>query len=44
MVSRARHCIREKGHTFYDELINVYPTIMFFIRSFGHNKTIYNQL
>jgi hypothetical protein len=19
MVSRARHCIREKGHTFYDE-------------------------
>ena len=40
MVSRARHGIREKGRTFYDERINVYPTIMFFIHFFGHNKTI----
>jgi hypothetical protein len=40
MVSPARHCMREKGHTFYDEWINVYSTIMFLIRSFGHDKTI----
>jgi hypothetical protein len=40
MVSRARHCIRARGHTFYDKRINVYPTIMFFIRFFAHNKTI----
>jgi hypothetical protein len=40
MVSHARHCIRARGNTFYDKWINVYPTIMFFIHSFGHNKTI----
>jgi hypothetical protein len=40
MFSRARHCIRASGHIFYDKWINVYPTIMFLVRSFGHNKTI----
>jgi hypothetical protein len=36
-------CFCARGHTLYDydEWINVYPPIMFFIRSFGHNKTIY---